>query len=104
MFNDVTVDAINFNNGLRLTIIQRIEEVESIVNNSDENFIVWVKQNEKTINLQKVLNDEGRLRVINRTIKKILCWILQNKFKGLITKSKIAQFGLNFQIAIIKFS
>lgn len=99
LFNDVTVDAINFNNELRLTIIQRIEEVESIVNNSDENFIVWVKQNEESDKLTKVLNDARQVKGSDKPDYKenTLLDFAENKFKVLITKSKIAQFGLNFQ-------
>lgn len=46
LFNDVAVSATNFNQELRLTLLSRLDEVVEIVNNSTENFIIWVKQNE----------------------------------------------------------
>jgi hypothetical protein len=47
LFNDVAISATNFNQELRITKIERLEEAAKIVNNSKENFIIWVKQNEE---------------------------------------------------------
>ena len=47
LFNDAIISATNFNQELRLTKIERMEDAISLVNNSDENFIIWIKQNEE---------------------------------------------------------
>lgn len=99
LFNDVSVSAIDFNAELRITLIKRIEEVETIVNNSDENFIVWVKQNEESEKLTKVLVNAYEVKGSDSVEykEKTLLDFADNKFKVLVTKSKIAQFGMNFQ-------
>src|SRR3990167_7656664 len=45
LFNDLSVNATEFNRELRLTIIPRLESVIEIVNNSTESFIIWINQN-----------------------------------------------------------
>jgi hypothetical protein len=55
LFNDTAISATNFNHELRLTKITRMDEVISIVNNSNENFIIWVKQNEEGEYLKKLI-------------------------------------------------
>jgi len=99
LFNDISVSAIDFNAELRITLIKRIEEVETIVNNSDENFIVWVKQNEESEKLTKVLVNAYEVKGSDSVEykEKTLLDFADNKFKVLVTKSKIAQFGMNFQ-------
>ena len=47
LFNDTSVNATEFNKELRLTIVPRLESVAKIVNDSNENFIIWVDQNEE---------------------------------------------------------
>lgn len=99
LFNDISVSAIDFNAELRITLIKRIEEVETIVNNSDENFIVWVKQNEESEKLTKVLVNAYEVKGSDSVEykEKTLLDFADNKLKVLVTKSKIAQFGMNFQ-------
>ena len=58
LFNDAIISATNFNQELRLTKEQRLNEVVSIVNSrTDENFIIWVKHNEEGEMLRKLLPD-----------------------------------------------
>ena len=57
MFNEVSVNATNFNAELRFTKVERLSEVVSIVNSSTENFIIWVKQNEEGEYLRKLIPD-----------------------------------------------
>ena len=99
LFNDVAISATNFNQELRLTKIDRLDEVVSIVNNSDENFIIWIKQNEEGEYLRKLIPDAIEVKgsdTIDYKEEKLLGFG-QNKYRVLITKTKIAQFGLNFQ-------
>jgi hypothetical protein len=57
LFNDVAVSATNFNSELRLTKIERLSQAADIVNNSSENFIIWIKQNEEGEYLKKLIPD-----------------------------------------------
>lgn len=99
LFNDVAVSATNFNSELRLTKIERLSQVADIVNNSEESFIVWVKQNEEADELKKLIPEaiEVRGNDKNEYKKEKLLGFAQNKFRVLITKAKIAGFGMNFQ-------
>jgi DNA modification methylase len=99
LFNSVSVSATNFNQELRITKINRLEEVAGIVNNSKENFIVWIKQNEEGDYLKDVLRDAVEVRGNDTQEYKEnkLLGFANDDFRVLITKSKIAQFGLNYQ-------
>lgn len=99
LFNDVAVSATNFNQELRLTKVERLSEVAAIVNESDEPFLIWIKQNEEGDELKKLIpgavevrgNDSPELKEAR------LLGFAKGEFRVLITKTKIAQFGLNYQ-------
>lgn len=99
LFNDVAVSATDFNGELRITKIERMSEVIDIVNASDENFIIWVKQNEEGDYLKKMIPDAVEVRGNDdkEYKEKMLLGFADGKFRVLITKSKIAQYGLNYQ-------
>lgn len=99
LFNDFAVSATDFNKELRLTKLERMEEVVQIVNASDENFIIWVKQNEEGEYLKKLIPDAVEVKGSDSPEykEKMLLGFADNKFRVLITKTKIAQFGLNYQ-------
>lgn len=99
LFNDVSVNATNFNAELRITLIDRMDEVVTIVNNSVDNFIVWVKQNTEAEYLMERLNDAREVRGSQEVELKErnLLGFAHNDFKVLVTKTKIACFGLNYQ-------
>lgn len=94
LFNDIAVSATNFNQELRLTKIQRLDEVAKIVNNSSENFIIWIKQNEEGEALKNSYRNLSRLRDrIVMSIKKkcylvllkinSVCYLLKQKLLNL---------------------
>lgn len=99
LFNDHSISATEFNGELRITKVERMGEVARIVNNSDENFIIWIKHNEEGELLRKLI--PGSIEVKgsdNQEYKeKYLLGFGKNEFRVLITKAKIAQFGLNYQ-------
>lgn len=99
LFNDIAVSATNFNTELRITKVERIEHVAEIVNNSDENFIIWIKHNEEGELLRKLI--PGSIEVqgsdSNEYKEKMLLGFAKDEFRILITKAKIAQYGLNYQ-------
>lgn len=99
LFNDTSVNATEFNKELRLTIIPRLEAVAEIVNNSDENFIIWINQNEEEDKLLSLIPDAKAVNGSESPAKKEekLLGFGNNEFRVLITKKKIAQFGLNYQ-------
>ena len=99
LFNDTAISATNFNQELRITKITRMDEVVSIVNNSDENFIIWIKQNEEGEYLKRLIPDGIEVKGSDSPEykEKMLLGFANNEFRILITKTKIAQFGLNYQ-------
>lgn len=99
LFNDVAVSATNFNQELRLTKIDRMDQVVEIVNSSSENFIIWVKQNEEADYLKSLIPDAIEVRGNDSSEYKRdkLLGFANNKFRVLITKTKIGAMGLNYQ-------
>jgi len=99
LFNDTAISATNFNQELRLTKLERIDEVIKIVNTSTENFIIWVKQNEEGEYLKKLIPEAIEVKGSDSPEYKerMLLGFANNEFRVLITKTKIAQFGLNYQ-------
>jgi hypothetical protein len=99
LFNETAISATDFNAELRLTKVERLSEVVNIVNNSTENFIIWVKQNEEGEYLKKLIPDAIEVKGSDKPEykEKMLLGFGNNEFRVLITKTKIAQFGLNYQ-------
>jgi DNA modification methylase len=100
LFNDAAISATNFNQELRLTRKERLAEVVQIVNSRpDENFIIWIKQNEEGEILRKMLPDaiEVKGSDSNEWKEKHLLGFADNQFRILISKTKIASFGMNYQ-------
>jgi DNA modification methylase len=99
IFNDAIISATNFNQELRITKVERLDEVAKIVNESDENFIIWIKQNEEGELLKKLIPDaiEVSGSDSNEWKKDKLIGFANNEFRVLITKTKIASFGMNYQ-------
>lgn len=99
LFNDTAISATNFNQELRLTKIPRIEQAAALVNESNENWIVWIKQNEEGELLRKLIPDAVEVKGSDTSEykEKMLLGFANNEFRVLITKTKIAQFGLNYQ-------
>lgn len=99
LFNDVAVSATNFNQELRVTKIDRMDKVADIVNNSSATFLIWIKQNEEGELLRKLIPDAIEVQGSDTPDykEKMLLGFAKNEFRVLITKTKIAQFGLNYQ-------
>ena len=99
LFNETSVNATTFNKELRLTLIPRLEKVAEIVNNSNETFIVWVNQNAEEKAVLKLIPDAVSVNGSEKPHikKKKLLGFANGDFRVLVTKKKIAQFGLNYQ-------
>lgn len=101
LFNDIHVSATNFNQELRDTKHERLNKAIEIINESkkEDQFILWIKQNEEGDYLSDKLSDFREVRGSDTSEKKErdLMDFAHGKYKILVTKTKIAQFGLNFQ-------
>lgn len=100
LFNETAVNAMDFNEELRRTKKERLEKAVELVNRKpDEQFIIWIKQNEEGDYLRNLLPEAKEVKGSDTVEYKEnnLMDFAQGKFRVLITKTKIAQFGLNFQ-------
>lgn len=99
LFNDIAVNATNFNRELKLTLVDRMDHVADIVNKSTESFIIWIKQDAEGEYLRKMIPDAIEVKGSDKPeIKENrLLGFANNEFRVLITKAKIAQYGLNYQ-------
>ncbi|HSH66505.1 MAG TPA: helicase C-terminal domain-containing protein, partial [Bacteroidia bacterium] len=99
LFNDKAVSATDFNQELRITLIDRIETAAKLVNDSEENWICWVKQNEESKELTKLIYGSVEVKGSDdpEVKKAALLDFAKDRFKCLVTKPKIAQYGLNYQ-------
>lgn len=99
LFNDTAVNATNFNAELRLTKIDRLHQVADIVNQSDDTFIIWVKQNEEGDYLRKLIPGAIEVKGSDNIEykKEKLLGFANGDFRVLISKVKIAGMGMNFQ-------
>jgi len=99
LFNDNSVNATDFNKELRITLIPRMEEVAKIVNASKENFIIWINQNEEEKQILKLIPDAVAVNGSEKpeVKEKKLLGFANNEFRVMVTKKKIAQFGMNYQ-------
>lgn len=100
LFNDAIISATNFNAELRATKQERMDEVVRLVNERpDENFIIWIKQNEEGDMLRRMIPEAREVSGSdsNDYKEKTLLGFANNEFRVLITKTKIASFGMNYQ-------
>lgn len=99
MFNDVAVDATSFSTELKMTKVERLAEVAEIVNNSTETFCIWVTLDTEAEELLKLI--PGSVNVTGQDKKDIkrqgFSDFSHGKIRVLITKTKLAQYGLNWQ-------
>lgn len=99
LFNDVAVSATQFYKELSLSIEERAARVAEIVNGTEDNFIVWVKSNDEEKYIKSLIPDSVTVNGSDKPEVKAqrLNGFGKNEFRVLITKTKIAQFGLNYQ-------
>ena len=99
LFPSLAVSATEFNKELRRTKEQRIAKAIEIANANDEPHIVWVKHNDEgkevTAGIRGAVEVSGSDKPEEKAQK--LLDFVDGKFRVLVTKPKIAQYGLNFQ-------
>lgn len=97
LFNNNAVSATDFNNELRVTVIQRVDEVVKIVNNSEQNWIVWGKHNQECEDVAKLITGAVNVQGSDKDKSKKLNGFANGEFRVLVTKQRIAAYGLNYQ-------
>lgn len=98
LFNHLSVSSTNHNQELKRTFDVRMKKAIEL-SEGDEPVIVWVKHNEESTYLSK--NIKGAKEVTGsmkpEQKKELLLGFAKGDFRVLITKPKIAQYGLNYQ-------
>lgn len=100
LFNTSAVSATDFHKELRLTYKIRLDRVAEMVKaRPDENFIIWIGHDDEGKYLRSLLPEAIEVKGSDsREYKKEkLLGFGNGDFRILITKLKIAQFGLNYQ-------
>lgn len=99
LFNDVAVSATDYHKELRATMTERLNRVAEIVNASNDSFIIWIGHDEEGQYLRNIIPGAVEVKGSdNKGYKKEkLLGFGNGDFRVLITKLKIAQFGLNYQ-------
>ena len=81
------------------TVIERVQECAKIVNKSDKPFIVWCQRNDESLELKKLIKDSVEVKgsdTIEDKKEKIMSFT-NGETRVMITKPKIAGFGMNWQ-------
>jgi DNA modification methylase len=99
LFRNSNVNATNFNAELRLTMKQRMQKAAEIASGTNDQVIVWVNQNAEADAIKKLIPNAVEVRGSEppEDKEKKLIGFGLGEFRVLITKKKIAQFGLNYQ-------
>jgi hypothetical protein len=99
LINDGNVNATGFNQELRNTMRLRMNEVYDIAMNSEDQCLIWVKQNPEADYLREMIPGLVEVRGSERPEakeEKLLSFSC-GEIKRLVTKKKIACYGMNFQ-------
>jgi DNA modification methylase len=99
LFGDVAVSATDLHRDLKRSIDARITKAVELVNNSDEQWILWTLGNEEANQLNKVIKNSVNVQGSDTPEYKAkhLNGFAKNQFQNLITKTSIASFGMNYQ-------
>lgn len=99
LFVDSIVSATDLHRDLKRSFDTRLQKAAELVNNSNENWIVWTLRNNEADNLSKIIDNSVNVQGSDSAEYKArnLHGFSDNKFKALITKTSIASFGMNYQ-------
>lgn len=99
LFNTSAVNATEYHKELRATYQLRLNRAAELVKGSDESFIIWIGQDDEGKYLRNLLPDAIEVKGSDSKEykKEKLLGFGRGEFRILITKLKIAQFGLNYQ-------
>ena len=99
LFGDVAVSATDLHKDLKRSFDLRIEKAKELVNNSDEQWILWTLGNDEAAELKKVIKNSINVQGSDTPEFKAknLNGFAKKEFQNLITKTSIASFGMNYQ-------
>jgi len=99
LFGDVAVSATDLHKDLRRSFDKRIEKTKEIINDSNEQWIIWTLKNDEAALLAKQIDDSVNVQGSDSPEYKAkhLNGFAHKNFNNLITKTSIASFGMNYQ-------
>ena len=99
LFGDVAVSATDLHKDLNRSFDLRIQKTAQLINNSNDQWLVWGLKNNETDTLSKLLNNSKNVQGSDSPEYKAkhLNGFANNEFQNLITKTSIASFGMNYQ-------
>lgn len=93
------LNATNFNKEKKMSLDNRLEYAKNLINNSDQQWVIWCETNEESELLAKNISDSFEVRGSTKeNVRKDKVELFINrKLKVIISKPSIFGFGLNFQ-------
>jgi len=78
---------------------ERVKMAADIVNNSDETWLIWCGLNDESAELTRLINDAVEVKGsdTNEHKERSMLGFADGKISCMVTKAKIAGFGMNFQ-------
>lgn len=99
LFRTANVSATNLHKEMRRTMAERVAAAAAVVNATDEQFVVWTESNEESVALTAAIN--GAVEVTGSDKESVkeerLHKFLVGEARVVVTKGKLAGFGLNWQ-------
>jgi hypothetical protein len=99
LFNDINVSATSFNAELKATMRERLTDVALMAHEIKDPLIIWVKHNQEAEwlvnNLPGAVEVRGSEKPEAKEAK--LLGFADGEFNTLVTKKRIAGYGLNYQ-------
>ena len=99
LFNDISVNATDFNRELRNTLKFRTEKTIELAESTNDQIIIWCKQNEESKFLSQ--NIKGAVEITGSDApeekEEKLMAFASGQINKIVTKTKIAGYGMNFQ-------
>lgn len=99
LFNHLSVSSKNHNQELKRTFKERMEKAIDLANSTNDPVIVWVKHNEESKYCAEQIKGAKEVTgsMSDEVKKNLLLGFADGDFRVLVTKPKIAQYGLNYQ-------
>lgn len=99
LFGEAVVSATELHRDLRKSLDLRCNKAVNIIGDSDEPWIIWGLQNAETSKIQNMLEGSVNVQGSDKPEYKAknLIGFANGEFQHLVTKTKIASFGMNYQ-------
>lgn len=99
LFGEAVVSATELHRDLRKSLDDRCAKAVEIIGDSKEPWIIWGLQNAETSAIQKMLPDSVNVQGSDKPEDKAknLVGFANGDYQFLVTKTKIASFGMNYQ-------